>query len=770
MTTYPFVDNNYGTSAKDYGDESPVIFDTNRQTVSGGHFNTPKIPSKPGFSKSTELFRQRLLDVINRDESDDTEHIDAADIPDGLLYAFEAIDADPQGNEENLSGASPTIIKTPHGHAVSVVIDVSPNTVIPDPLNGRVLFQTKGRRLGSTFDLVGQSEIGIPIIEVQGASELINLLDDARKEIGITGLPGTAIKEQRDEIDLISVGLHGVTEELLVIPMIFQNATSESATMFVAVDGSRRLELAKRVQVEATELPPEQIMMGFDHLTASGSPTLRDYDHDAIVSIRRGMQFDDPRGGTWLPVGNARNEEALSAFATTRVASDIKMRSVARTRKLRARVLLGVIPSSLSPEASQAPSPLFTIAHAKVQQLHIEGASQKPWSKSAQSFMAAQDVVKRVQVALSENSHIVTPTTSDELEAVVERRTKIWMPGDNQNSPNTELHPVRLVPKVMATFSCNGTDTYQAVTEGLKHYRIPTKGRNIRENRAQTGAALAQSLVFPAGTKQAEIDRVTTSYVKAFQSPVFADVEHHPNGVIDQWYLHLNDSVDQLVNGAKQELADHIARAVEDGPTRWFGPNGRCLAAMAVVAMTSNPIVRLGGNNQCQLTQTGLGGSRGVTTVTPEVVMCNLLQQDEWINQLGEIVNAALEPTLRIPVNVIDGSGDPLTEKFVRGTEVGWPPRGAVVDAGEPTPELTLEERYEKIWTEVKTSVLQARDRLSELTDANRRDPSMRPTETLPGLFSAFGYTIDDEVMEALSSLQRDLVRADTIARQGEAL
>ena len=625
---------------------------------------------------------------------------------------------------------------------------------------------TRGRRADSTFSLVGATPLGFPIIEMPSAAAALNMLNDARTEIGLSGPAGSRIADEQDQATLISVGLHGVNEAILVVPTVLRDPDGNETLLMVAYDGTRRLEAAKRVQVEVTGCSPEAAFLAVDHLTRSGTPEFRNYDHDAVTHIRRGLLFGDHRGGTWIPAGNNPSEDSLLGFAASRIASDMQARTMARVRTIRANVLIGVIPTSLSDDADNSPSPLLAVTNAKVRSLHIEESSQKQWSEAAQRYKAAEEAISRIQKAFTSGTHPTVPVSSAQLTDLMDRSVPVWGAGSpDANVPDGPVHPIRLGAKLMATFTCTDQDGYGAATEALRMFGIAVSGKNARENRSQVAVNAAELCLFPLGETQGTINRISTAIERAFRSSVFYDTVNHPSGLTDPWWKHLDDSVDVLVDGAKAELAAFTAGTVQDTATKWFGPHGRALAALGVFAQTASPLLR-SSSNTSQLTLNGLGGTRGETKATPDQVILNLLSADDRIELLGEMVAAALGATLRIPINTLSGTGAPLTEADLRGKDLGWDP------APDPDPDpaqgaMSLDEEYEWAWQRIDANIDIILEVIADLSDESRQTPGVARGDTLLGVLESRGRALDpdQDTSGKVLKIQHFLMEADTYAR-----
>ena len=108
--------------------------------------------------------------------------------------------------------------------------------------------------------------------------------------------------------------------------------------------------------------------------------------------------------------------------------------------------------------------------------------------------------------------------------------------------------------------------------------------------------------------------------------------QRHPDGEADPWWAHLSRPVDELLALADKEY-DEIVSGADDAPDEKsvgpFGPATRALLFLAIIGQATNPAFRTPAAGEqatpWQLTVNGLGGTRGATLTTPDLVMRQVL-------------------------------------------------------------------------------------------------------------------------------------------------
>jgi len=102
----------------------------------------------PGaHTKSAIKLAERFVEANNRGRPAH-EHITEADVPEGLLSAFEAADAAPQQNVSNLSAGTIKVLSTDIGELLYADVMLSPFSLCHDPMNGRTIFMSRINRHG----------------------------------------------------------------------------------------------------------------------------------------------------------------------------------------------------------------------------------------------------------------------------------------------------------------------------------------------------------------------------------------------------------------------------------------------------------------------------------------------------------------------------------------------------------------------------------------------------------------------------------------------
>lgn len=753
MDKTPFLDNTYPSNPI-YGPEAEITLDP-----TSGLIHAPKPPTGQKLSKLATEFGRRMVDIHN-----DCHPVEAAisesGVPEGLLRSIELIDADPEGNLQRIAKSKLQVIRTSSGNAYGLSMRVTPSAVLSDPTNGRVVQNTIGRRADSTFKVVGETELGTPVVSVDSAEALIAMVHDARFELGFLS---SEITHEKDLTDLISIALQGVHSDLTLMPIRCEDNEGGSSYFWVAIDGNRRLEALRRIIRAVTGLSDAQVVGATDHLIQGSAVKLRDPDVEAVRNIRRKQMYGDVRGGMWEPHGHARDAEAVAAFLNHSAAGDIRIRTMLRTRSVDATLLVGYDPKSVVGDGRDAPAKLMSIATAYVRSVHISSAAQKQWEPEAQQFIAMRESLDRMRAGAVAGIANYLPVTVDEIDTILNRETAGWSIEPCASAPDGPIHPVALALKGSAAIACNGQDGEAAARAAMQAMSIAVTGRNSTNHKAEIASRLAADVLLPMGTKKGTVDRARTSIDRAIRSRSFWDVKSHPNGLADPWWRHIDDPTKELVDAASEELDRLDPHNLEDHGAGWFGPSGRALAHKALIVQTSSPAVR---GTQYQLTQTGIGGTRGNTMVGPEVVIYRMLETPDGIRQLGEIVEAGIGTTLRLPQNTIDPTEGPLDEFFLRGERLGWEKKTTDSEASGPGGK-PAEQVYEEKWAALSDSLLSAAEAIRDLTEPERQftDEFGR---TLLDVFNERGFDASDdsEIMVALRALQRSITKAAIIAER----
>lgn len=707
--TYPFVDNDY--DKQDNPPEVAVAADSTRFQML-----LPKDNVTPGtHTKSAMKLAERLVEANNRGRLAD-EQITEADVPGGLLYAFEAADAAPQHNVSSLSAGTIKVLSTDVGELLYADVLLSPFALCHDPMNGRTIFMSRINRHGLLDPSGEDGKVHLPLLPVESAKNLQDMVAQGYDELGFSG---STVKAGKDYYDLVSIGLQGIHEPILAMPVRFYTPDANGMWALVIYDGNRRVAAARRVLKEATNLAFSDLHAWDDHLiNPDGSAVLRDLDAVAVNSLRKKAQLRDFAGGRWAPASGRQDD--IEHWLETVAATSIAVRSVVRCRTVPVRLVLGVNAATVSSQLDGELSPSMTLVHRIVRRLHIEEAAQKQWSEPVQHLQLALEALRNSLAKLGMGADFM-PMTKSELRAVLENRTIDWA-GATESDP---MHPLRLAAKVVAQIICDDHDGVRAVTDALRAFGMAGRGKGKREHLSEAAVAVGMLLLGFDQLESSSYNRVATVIDRTFRSRVFYDSDKHPGAT--KWWELLNNSVSGLVELALAEAKD--ARAGGDSGAAGgdgignYGPATRALLAMAIIAQAASPAVR--GSTQrvtgspFQLTLNGLNGTRGVTKTNPDLVMQRLAQRHPGgIRQLGEIVGAATAG--RLPKNVIDsefvspayndGPEDPttkglLTEFFLRGEPLGWKSDGRPVSVST---RLTNLDQYQRTVEAVVAGVTSA--------------------------------------------------------------
>lgn len=174
---------------------------------------------------------------------------------------------------------------------------------------------------------------------------------------------------------------------------------------------------------------------------------------------------------------------------------------------------------------------------------------------------------------------------------------------------------------------------------------------------------------------------------RSMRSGVWQDVSKHPNGSMDPWWDHLDSNAEELAALATEEM-DNLAE---------LGPATRALAFKALLCLAASPAVASTSSKASPFTITinGLGGTRGTTKTTPELVVLKALEHKRGIAQLAEVVKAGESMTPVLPRNLVDPDAelpdDPstrgyLTEHALRGPSFGWAEAQEIASSDDDIP------------------------------------------------------------------------------------
>jgi hypothetical protein len=662
----------------EYPDEIRPTFGSDRFP-----FTVPRTKIEPDtLSKAAMLLCERVAEIAG---------VDSSEVPEGLLRAVEAADAWPDENVKNFASGRMRSISTEVGEILFVDFWASPMALMHDPNNGRTIADARAKGL-PYLEAVGEETVtGAPVIRVKDAAEFITGVEETAGALGFMA----TITDAKDVQDINWIGLQGVHEPTLVVPTRIEDGDGDGTWALKQEDGNRRLAMQRRCLREATGLAMHDIEAWGDHLIQpDGTRLLRDWTAKDVENLRRKASFKDAK--YWRPA--SASADAIDGWLRS---SNVAQRTVIRNSVIPARLVVGY--RNLKGGAGE-PSAAMEALHRYIRRTHIKTAAQRDWSPATQAMQVALDAIRRIMVRHDSTMGYTMALSRAELGVVYENRVVAWKGTDADNP----LHPLRLAAKVIATFVCTDTTAEGDVKASLIAHSMSTHHTKIRENRAGVAAAVAMPVLDFTIDDKGNYTRARAAVDRASRHPMFVAVKRHPSGATDPWWKdYLDRPVDELLALADKEFDDDMG--VDDSPDEksvgMFGPATRALLFLSTIGQATNPAFQepLPGEQATpwQLTLNGLGGTRGDTMTTPDLVMRQVLAQHkkDGVKQLAEIVRAALASDF--PKNILkpdyvdeDEKGQPVerthgtvTERFLRSSFMGWSSQGATTPAqpaGDP--------------------------------------------------------------------------------------
>jgi hypothetical protein len=618
------------------------------------------------LSKPAQLLRERIAEVMR---------CDADDVPLGLLRAVEAADAWPDENVKNLASGRVRTISTEAGEVCYVEFFANPLALTHDPNNGRTTADARAKKLPYLEAVADDPTTGAPIISVGSAADFIRGVEETCTALGFT----RTISDSKDLADINWIGLQGVHEPALTTPTLVRDEDGGSTWILKQDDGNRRLAMLRRVLREATGLGSSDVEAWADHLyQADGTTALRDWTAEDVAAVRRKSGFKDTR--YWRPA--AATDEAVAEWLTT---ATIAQRTVIRASVVPVRLVVGY--RNLTGSGGDRSASLEAV-HRYIRRTHIKTAAQRDWSPGTQAMQVALDSLRRIMARSQVTHGYQMALAPNELTAVYLNTVPDWQAVDVDDP----CHPLRLAAKAIATFVCTGTTAENDVKASLIAHAMSTHATKIRENRATVAASVAMPILgITVEVNKGDYNRARAAVDRASRHPMFAAVTRHPAST-NPWWAYLDKPVDELQALALAEFdaGNGTTDSPDDKSVGNFGPATRALLFLATVGQATNPafVTPAPGEPAApwQLTLNGLGGTRGTTLTTPDLVMRQVLAVHgaDGATQLAAMVRAALAADL--PINTlepdyvdIDHHGNPdertrgtVTERFLRGPFMGW--------------------------------------------------------------------------------------------------
>ncbi|MGH7732221.1 MAG: hypothetical protein ACREOE_00610, partial [Gemmatimonadales bacterium] len=387
------------------------------------------------------------------------------------------------------------------------------------------------------------------------------------------------------------------------------------------------------------------------------------------------------------------------------------------------------------------------------------------------------DSIRRIRVRYDKTRGYKMALGRAELDLVYANTVTDWL-GTDGDDPR---HPLRVAAKAIATFVCNDTTAEGDVKRSLTAHSLSTHATKIRENRASVAASVAMPILGLNVDDRGDYTRARAAVDRASRHPMFVAVKKHPNGATDPWWAYLDRPVDELLAVADREFDEGMGAddSADEKSTGNFGPASRALLFLATVGQATNPAFRdtLPGEQATpwQLTLNGLGGTRGNTMTTPDLVMRQVLarHKKDGVSQLAEMVRAALASEL--PRNTIDpdyvevdDKGQPIertrktvTERFLRSEAMGW-----TTHSGGPTPPPPAGDPFDRALAQLGDAVAAAAANAVPFLDAG--DVRQRYLEA--GLPDAYTKTLLEQANRVVNLLLQGQILAQARAEAAGAV
>ncbi len=702
-TDFAFVEETVDPS--EYPDEIRPTYGSDRFP-----FTVPKSKlDEDTLSKPALLLRGRIAEFTGADPED---------IPMGLLRAVEAADAWPDENVKNFASGRVRSISTEVGEIVFVDFWANPLALTHDPNNGRTIADARAKGQPYLEAVRDDPMTAAPVMRVTDAAEFIAGVEATAGALGFT----SNITDAKDLQDINWVGLQGVHEPTLIVPTLVEDLQGNATWILEDDDGNRRRAMQLRCLREATGLAMSELEAWDDHLhQPDGTTLLRHWTAKDVEAVRRKSLYKDAT--YWRPAAGSR--EAVEGWLS---GSNIAQRTVIRNSVILCRLVVGYRNLNVKGAVGER-SAAKEAVHRYIRRTHIKTAAQRDWSTATQAMQVALDSIRRIRVRYDQTHGYKMALSRAELDLVYANTITDWL-GTDRNDPR---HPLRLAAKAIATFVCNDTTAEGDVKRSLTAHSLSTHATKIRENRASVAASVAMPILGLNVDDKGDYTRARAAVDRASRHPMFVAVKKHPNGATDPWWAYVDRPVDELLALADREFDEGMG--ADDSPdeksTGNFGPASRALLFLATLGQATNPAFRdtLAGEQATpwQLTLNGLGGTRGNTMTTPDLVMRQVLahHKKNGVAQLAEMVRAALVSEL--PLNTIDpdyvdmdDKGQPIertrktvTERFLRSKAMGWVSRG-----GGDTPPPPVGDPFDRALTQLSEAVAAAAANTAPFLDA----------------------------------------------------
>ena len=645
----PYADEDYDTT-----NNPPEVI----PTASSPRF--PLLPPKPNvvddaFTRSGRKFAERVAEAANLGR-DPGAHIDADDVPAGLVRAFEAADAAPAQNVSNLASGAITPLSTGDGELLVVEVLVNPMAIVPDPMNGRTMLGHVSRRQRMLVPTCDDDQLDLPVFDLESATELVDMANASHTELGFRN---PRVAQGKDYQDLISVGLQGVHEPILVTPQIFRTDDGGLFHALVADDGNRRLAMTLRVLADTAAFSVAELNGWTAPLWDGSGYQLTDWDAAAVNRLRTRSIVDNDSAGTWFP--SSGNDDDIEAFLDGPVERSVRIRSFLRSRVVRAQIVVGVNNATLSPAAQVESSSSHAVVKRIVRRRHIAEAAQKPWDDGAQSVQIATASLLRIRDGIADAKDFV-PLDTDEITTILDGKTPTWAAAND-----LDKHPMRLAAKLIATLVCDEHDGTSAVRYEMKSFNMSIHHSKIGDNKARIAADRVMPLLGFDDPTNSRTKQVRSVIDRAARSGVWQDVSKHPNGSTNPWWELIDTDADELAALATTEKDAHDN----------LGPATRALALKALCAWPLAAVASTSTRPRRSRSQSTVSVAPARQRRLPNSSSCRS-RPPMGVDQLAEIVKAGESMAPVLPKNIIDPTaevdGDPSTRGFLTEHRCAAPP------------------------------------------------------------------------------------------------
>lgn len=663
----------------------------------------------------------------------DYNGVDVDEVPLGLVRYVEALNAE---TDDNLAGlAHPVPRYTEYGVLWTFPMVVNTPLLIAWLINGRALRRLASKLKGEDVQVITTTsdhpELGLPIMRVQGADQVLELLNMQRELLDLDTY-GTQNKGFLDPL-----ARQGVLNPPQIIPTELVAADGRTGWTAEAMEGARRT-FGSQLLMNLLMRRSDAASLGTKHWMDDG---IRDLTPDDLRRLDKELLFSGTDAAGYFP-GRDTRDWIENAAHNDRAAVTWQL-----LRTMRVEFVLTVTPSDRT--TTRFPNPVSATVQEFIRSQHVPNKSKRQWDLADVAGQAAITSIDRFE------QEDLIPSTC---RAVWLGQTDTSWDApyrDADSSTNRLIETVRLFSTLTvrnAITTANGGDGLRYVNDTLTDNAMPVSPKE----RARVAASQAV-IVLEQGNTPWE-NALAATLEATFKDSMFWRGSELPGGL---WTDLLGTPLDELAARAATELAT-MDRAGDDP----FGPAQRALAALGAVALATNPELLVTGD---ALSRTGRGGGgqrARVSAADPPRLLDAMLRSQRGLEQLHDAIYAliaVLEPI--IPAD--RQTGDQLTDIWLRRR---WLGTGDTPDDEDPR------DAYLRILREIVQKQQESADevdRLRTATDKTILDPDVEPSDEDELLFETIGVPEDlaDQARTLLRGLEEFFVEGrafgKTAARYG---